>query len=229
MHFIKSIFEDKTDDETHKKLVRYSKGVFEGPKIKLKIVGKNVKINSSFHYVDEFYTFIFKKIMTSKIDISGSVIFNEDISNKIEELGLVVEQKVSSRGIYKIKFSGNIGIDELKELKKYKILFNYSSDDFSIKVKNSYPKPNKEFTYDFCKFGFSKEFLDCFLEEFLFDLENLEKEVLIEHKIEVFDVELPKKITDFETARLEAVRIGKVTREVFVDGLKKTTQKDFKV
>ena len=214
MHFIKEIFNNKINNQTHKKLIRYGKGVFQGPWLKLKIVGSKVNVSSTFHYVDEFYEFIFSKIFFEKIPVDISITYNEEISEKLLKLGVKNLQKTSRSGIFKFKFEAEMDLDLFKKLRQYKILFNLKNEIFSMRVKESYPKPNKDAVTNFCRFQFSKEFIEPFSKEFLFDLEHILKEVEISHTIEVEDVELPKKIVDFKQARIEAKRIGKVIRKI---------------
>ena len=214
MHFIEEIFNNRVNTQTHKKLIRYGKGVFEGPWLKLKIIGSKVNITSTFHYVDEFYEFIFSRVLFEKIPVDISIAYNEDISEELMEFGIKNLQKNSRSGIFKFKFEAEMDLNLFKKLRKYKILFNLKTEIFNMRVKDSYPKPNKDVVTNFCRFQFSKEFIEPFSKEFLFDLEHILKEVEISHTIEIEDVELPKKIVDFKQARIEAKRIGKIIRKI---------------
>ena len=59
------------------------------------------------------------------------------------------------------------------------------------------------------------------VEDFAFDVPKGFTKVLIAHSFDITDLEIPKEYEkDFVTARLHAIRRGKLIREIHLDGKK---------
>lgn len=232
MHYIKDIFASKATEHAHDKFVRYSKGVFVGPLLNVRLSKTNFKLSGSFHFVDEFLEYIAKAIGNKEVHVKGTLIWNSDLSVELASLGIKYSKVSKSRGIFKYQLENDVNIkDFVNVMGKYHLLINIKSEDISMTTKNSFPKPNKEFTADFCKLALPVEMAKEVLSEFAFDVKfDGIKTLKISHEIIVNDIKLPEDAPDFETARREARRIGNIKRVVEVNGEEpKTTEIDFNI
>ena len=87
MHYIKEIFKGKESEHAHSKFVRYSKGVFEGAKITIRVSKKNVKLYTSFHLVDEVLEVLGDFLTNKVVNIAGTLSWNKDLTPELEQLG----------------------------------------------------------------------------------------------------------------------------------------------
>ena len=219
-HYIKSIFKGEVDEHTHDKFIRYSKGEFVGPLIKIKVMKDKIKLNSSFHYCDELLVLISEEIGSKKCRIKGSLFWNEDLTKKLEAQGIKYIKAARSRGNYKYALDNVVKFKPFVDaMIPYKLLLSVKFGDVSLFTKNSFPKPNKEFGDNFCKVTLPVSMKDKVLREFAFDVEEDVKEVSIRHTIFIDGIEVPK-VENFEEARKLAKRKGSIKREVTVKGEK---------
>lgn len=220
MHYVKDIFQDKVTEHAHNKFVRYSKGDFVGPLITVKKTKANIKIAASFHFVDELLILISKTLKNQTVHIKGTLVWNEDLSEKLSKLGIKYSKVTKSRGIFKYVLENDVNItDFVDAMNDYHLLVTIKHEEVSLTTKSSFPKPNKEFTGDFCKATFPVSMEKTILEEFAFDVKEPKlKQVQIKHRILVDDIVLPEDTSDFEVARREAKRVGEIERSVSVNG-----------
>ena len=101
MHYIKDLFEGKKTEHAHNKFVRYSKGNFVGALIQIKFQRRGIRFNSSFHLVDELLELAKEVLGNDLVHIKGSVIWNKDLSDKFNQLGIKYLKVLKSRGIFK--------------------------------------------------------------------------------------------------------------------------------
>lgn len=219
MHFVKDIFEEKDTEHAHNKFVRYSRGHFVGPLMKIKISKMGVKIYGSFHFVDELLMLIADFLGDKKIYVSGSLIWNRDLSGELAKHGIKYSKIKKSRGIFTYIIENEVNIKSFVDsMKGYNLLLNIKLDEISYVTKSKFPKPNKEITSDFCKAKFPASMTKKILSEFAFDVTKKNpKDIVISHEIIVEDIDLPK-VENFEMARRLAKRIGVIKRKVVVDG-----------
>lgn len=221
MHYIKDIFEKKVTPHSHDKFVRYSKGDFIGPLLKIKVSKTEVKLSTSFHFIDELLILLSEVLNDNMVHVKGSLIWNQDLSPDMAKLGIKYSKVTKSRGIFKYQLENDVPFKQFVEtMNNYNVLVSLKTDEVSLTTKSSFPKPNKEFTADFCKAVFPLKMLDRILEEFAFDVKDKKKvkDVNISHRIKVEDIILPSDAPDFETARREAKRVGKLDRVISVNG-----------
>ncbi len=214
MHYIKDIFENIESKHAHDKFVRYSRGKFVGPLMKIKIASSGIKISGSFHFVDELLILLADYLGNKVVHMKGSLVWNQDLTPKLANLGIMYSKVSKSRGIFKYTLENEINIkDFVDNMIDYNILVNIKEKDSSLVTKNAFPKPNKEFTADFCKASFPISFKNRILEEFAFDIEdkNSIKDIIITHEIIINDLEIPQ-IDNFEDARRLAKRKGTIKR-----------------
>lgn len=220
MHYIKDIFEKKNTQHAHDKLIRYSRGVFTGPLLKVKFSKNEIKLNTSFHIVDEIYLMIANWIKNEKVEIEGLISWNKDLTDKFSKVGLKYLKVSKLRGIFKYTLKNEVEFLEFINIfSKFHLLVSFKTKDgISVTTKLAFPKPSKPIIANFCKISLPIEFKELILKEFLFDVnipKNL-KSVLISNKILIDDIILPP-IEDFEIARRDAKKIGKIIREVEVN------------
>ena len=103
MHYLKDLFNNKENKHTHLKFIRYSKGNFTGPIINLKITANFVKLNSSFHIVDELLEIFSKIIKNQKVSIKGSLSWNHNLDEELAKNGIKYLKVIKSRGIFNYK------------------------------------------------------------------------------------------------------------------------------
>ena len=230
MHFIKDLFEKNQTEHLHNKFIRYSKGNFVGPLLKIKFTKNDVKIYASFHFTDELLSMCADILGNDPVHVKGSLVWNQDLAPQLAELGIMYSKVSKSRGIFKYTLENDVPLqDFVKSMGGYHVLLTIKEEGLSYVTKSSLPKPNKEFGADFCKVTLPQSHAKKVMEEFAFDVKCTAKQIEIEHKIEVTDIELPENITDFDKARREAKRVGTIVRKVIVDGEETETSQDFKV
>lgn len=231
MHYIKDIFQGNTTQHAHEKFVRYSKGHFVGPLITIKQTPSGTKVGTSFHLVDELLHLITEVIGNERVHVTGSIVWNSDLSDELLKLGIKYSKVTKARGIFKYVLDNDVAFkDFVDAMCNYNILVNLKHPKVSIACKSSFPKPNKEFGADFCKCLFPKDMDSRLFEEFAFDIEKqTPKEVIIKHTIEVDDIKLPQDVASFEEARRLATREGMLIRHISVDKEEKETSTRFSV
>lgn len=231
MHYVKDIFEGKETQHAHNKFIRYSKGKFVGPLLKIKFSKSGVKVNGSFHFVDEFLFLIAEILDNREVHIKGSLVWNQDLTEQLAKLGIMYSKVTKSRGIFKYVLENDVKFrDFVETMSGYNLLVTVKEPEVSLVSKASFPKPNKEFTADFCKTNFPADFASRIMEEFAFDIDAKNvKQIEIKHEIFVEDIELPD-VDNFEEARILAKRVGTIKRYITFDGSEeKVTEIKFKV
>lgn len=228
---MKDVFEGVKTEHAHNKFVRYSKGFFVGPLIKIKQTPSGTKVNTSFHLVDELLHLIAEVIGNEVVHVKGSVVWNSDLSEELAKLGIKYSKVTKARGIFKYVLDNDVKFkDFVDAMCNYNILVTLKHPKVSIVSKSSFPKPNKEFGADFCKCLFPKEMNSRIFEEFAFDIEEENpKDVAIEHHIEVNNIKLPEDAATFEEARRLATREGNIKRKITVNKKPKETEMKFSV
>lgn len=222
MHYIKDIYENKVTDHAHQKFVRYSKGTFVGPLIKIKVTKATVKLSASFHFVDELLLMLADVIGDRVIHIKGFLIWNTDLSSDLAKLGIKYSKVTKSRGIFKYVIDNDVNIKHFVEaFNRYHVLISVKSEDISFVTKSAFPKPNKPFSHDFCKVSFPGTYAKKLLADFAFDVkvENI-KDFYAEHEIIIDEINIPTADT-FDEARRLAKRIGTLKRTITVNGNQK--------
>ena len=213
MNFIKKIFENKIDDLVHKQFTRFSKGQFERALITIK-KSKNLTIKTSYEFSNDFVDLIAQNTK-EKLQVTGKIISLKDLEPKIE----VKYQKKGKNFISEINTT--MEPEQLKRLyedfKDQHLFLTIKSKEFSLKTKTSIPKPGREVKDDFCKLTLPLKFLD----EFLFDVHQDFKEAKIKHTYIIEEIIIPKEYkNNFQLARLNAKRKGKIIREIILNGKK---------
>lgn len=219
MHYIKDIFNKNNTEHAHNKFIRYSKGVFVGPLLEVKLSKTQVKLKASFHFVDELLYLLAEVLGNKQVHIVGTLVWNTDLNEDLGKLGIKYAKVSKSRGIFKYDLDNDVAMKDFMDLMgKYHVLATIKTEEVSFVTKTSFPKPNKGFAADFCKVTLPGNFAKKFTEDFLFDVnEKNIKDVSIQHEIIVEDIELPN-IDDFDKARRLAKRVGTIKRTIAING-----------
>ena len=171
MHFIKDLFEKNQTEHLHNKFIRYSKGNFVGPLLKVRFSKKDIKVYASFHYTDELLQMVASILGNKQIHIKGTLVWNQDLAPALAKLGIIHSKVSKSRGIFKYTLENDVPLqDFVNEMGNYHLLINIKEGDLSYVTKTSLPKPNKEFGADFCKVTFPASLTKKVMSEFAFDV-----------------------------------------------------------
>jgi hypothetical protein len=232
MHYIKDLFNENNTEHLHNKFIRYSRGDFLGPLLKLKFTKANVKVYASFHFTDELLSIFADKLDDREVRAKGTILWNKDLAPEFEQLGIKFAKVSKARGIFKYAIDNDVVLKDLVTLmNKYYVLLNVKEDGLTYSTKKALPKPNKEFGADFCKLTLPGDMKDLIIDEFAFDLENREKvkQIEISHNIKITNIALPEGEEDFEIARRQAKRVGTIERVLTVDGEENLSQREIRV
>ena len=232
MNFIKNIFENKIDDETHRQFKRFSKGNFENRAVLEMNVGKGLKIKTSFEYANGFARFLATKI-EGKVYVIGGIITTKDIK---DGLGFEIANVKQFAGVKTYQLDTLISKEDLlRVMDKFPdavFCLTFSTDYGSIKTKvktPKAPKPGKgddeDVKANYCVFTTINLEL---LKEFAFDVKDNFKKFKAVHDFVIEQLVVPKEYeNDFEKARVNAKRKGKLIRKLDVDGKISTTEINF--
>ena len=221
IYFIKKIFKDKIDDETHSQFVRFSKGIFDSKAIINVSRNGKIKISSSFEMANDLV--IFAAFLAKKMNVSG-IVFSR---NELE--GIKGGKK---KGLFVSSFDEEMGFEKLSEIAKkaYSMLLDCSAPGINLKIKKKLPRPSTKsadkVNDKFCVMELDIKFWPSVRDEFLFDLPEGKKNRII-NKYEINEIIIPKGETDYEKIRVLAKRKGKLTRKASVDGKELVQEKQF--
>ena len=200
MNFIKKIFMNVSDEEVHRQLARFGKGVYDKKALVSIKKRKNLAVKTSFEFCNDLVGLIAENAK-GEINVSGVILMFKEFKFK--------EFDVSKRGkVYKcdieLKCSGKELLDICDLFKEGWLLFNLKIDNF-------------------CSASFDANFKD----EFAWDVKDF-KDLKIIHKYEIRNISIPKEYEkDFAKARAYAKREGKIFRELDIDGRKSFSEKEF--
>jgi len=209
MNFIKKIFSGKIDESVHKQFIRFGKGEYRRRSLLSIWKTKNVKIKSSFEFVNDFVLFVaglhdftFNGVMWSKEQIPGLK-------------GVKKEGKI----VYNISNFTSSQIKEIAHLVHY-FLLNVDGPGIKLRIKSKIPKPGKsENKVDdkFCQLEIEEKYYAAAKADFFWDLPECKK-ASVEHTFIVKDIVTPKGETDYAKIRELAKRKGKIVRIANIDG-----------
>ena len=233
MNFIKKLFEDKPDDECHRQLKRYGKGIYEDKALlDINKSKKNVKIKSSFEFAYDFVKLLAATIK-DRTKVTGVIITTKDISNELSFHPAGISQFA---GVKSIKVDNELSKDDiLKSIANHPdalFLLSFSTDYGSLKTKPKSPraakpsnKEGEEAKADFCTF-ITADFM--LLEDFVFESRQNFKHAFIKHKLEINEVVYPEEYeNDFAKIRELGKRTGIITREAIIEGNKIISKHNF--
>ncbi len=224
-NFIKDIVEGRIDDWTHRKFVRYSLGEFEKEQFIIKVSGSGVQIKAGYEYLDSIFK-LMADLVDSDVSLNGVIQTTKDIFGELKEIGIEPE-KVTGK---KYTINSTITKDQFKKLveklSNYYLLLNLKSGDYSVSSKKSLPKPGN-LGEKFLTAKFPVKDLKTVKDTYLFDANaDKFKEAVIKHRYIIDSIDVDEKLvkSDPEKSRLEAKRVGRIIREITIDGKAETKE-----
>jgi len=201
---IGKIFSGEVDEDVHLNFVRFGKGTY-GRRFLLSFNrGKKIKIRGSFEWANDFVDFV-KEIKDVKF--SGNILSKEKIEGK--------KGKKNSKGyIYEISESSIKGFESA-----YCYLLNVVDDEIVLKIKKKLPKPGKsekKIDDKFCSLDLDVKYWDKVKEVFFWDVPECKK-ALIEHELDINEIEMPSGVDDPVEIRKLAKRKGVIKRKIIID------------
>jgi len=247
MHFLKNlvqtpILENPAENHIniHRHFYRYSKGDFIGPALKITKTKSKITLKGSFEYEDFIQELVTKTNSENNINIKGILIAGNDVSNLISNLGLnwVLKRSTGKTINYKASVMEEISkevllecIEKFRETSYLLLSFNINPT-CKVTTKNKIPQPSKKKVEEddldkrvqFCNgvMGNNEKFenliVEFALEDFKNDLPSKWKDIELTNTYKINEIELPKNQKDSVLLRILAIRKGKITRTVNVDG-----------
>tara|TARA_Y100000310_G_C20623794_1_gene784741 strand:+ start:315 stop:971 length:657 start_codon:yes stop_codon:yes gene_type:complete len=215
--FIKKIFEDNIDEEVRGQFKRFGKGNYERRFLIKYNKTKKLKVQSSFEFANDFVGFVNEG---KDLEFSGKIFSREELD---------IDEKPKKKGsslVYEISKSSIKDFD-----KAYCYLLDVDSEEISLKIKKSLPKPGKsaeKIDDKFCTMQLDMSYFDRVKGDFFWDVPD-GKKVIIEHTVSISDIEIPPDEKDPVMMREKAVRKGKLIRKIDVDGKEIVKEKEFEI
>ncbi|WXG41367.1 MAG: hypothetical protein WED07_11480 [Candidatus Freyarchaeum deiterrae] len=145
MHFLTMIINNQVDDEIHRRFVKFSTGVFDGPKILVNVKKKVVNFKASFDYQDFVLEFVIKRAPSADCSVKGNIFSSQDFSSELDMLGTKMKK---STAVYKAAVNTTVTSEELRDLyasigDKSTLLLSIkpSSGSWKLVMKANFPKP----------------------------------------------------------------------------------------
>ncbi|MFX1239375.1 MAG: hypothetical protein ACFE8P_16865 [Promethearchaeota archaeon] len=247
MHFLTELIESpilkepaKNHKNIHRHFYRYSKGEFIGPALKITKTNTRITLKGSFEYEDLIQEITLTTIPENEVEIKGVLITGSNISDMISNLGLDWNLKRSSGKTinYKSDIIDKINrenllqiIEKFRETSYLLISFNLNPT-CKVTTKSRIPQPSKKKVEEddinkriqFCTGIINntersiKSIINFALGDFKLDLPKKWKNITIMNNYIITDIIIPKEIQNSSLMRIMAVRKGKITRIVDVDG-----------
>jgi len=213
MNYIKKIFENKTDETVHQRLIRYGKGEYENSSMEV-TKSKELKIKGTFEFSNDLFATIAENIK-EEAEVNGSLIAARDFENELS-FGLLSYRKKKGANVGEVE--AKLTPEQIKEVyDKFKnnfILLNVKSSDYSLSVGKKLPKPGGKVKENFCSATMPAELLG----EFVWETKEFKKAIM-KHIFIINELIVPKEYeNDDAMARIMAKRKGKVKRVLEIDG-----------
>jgi hypothetical protein len=230
INFIKNVSEKKVDPFTHHEFVRYSIGSFDKEPFTIQ-VGKNIKIQSGFEYVNTFCRFL-ASIATTNIEIGGAIPTAKDVLKILQDAGLKVTQdkRFGKKGaIYNVQ--GSLTPQKTTQLLNSLLgcytLLDLTDGSRSMKVKKKETPKLGSPSEKFVTVVLPLSDLPKIIAEFLFDQKvTTFSSVQVLQTYEIVEIKVDEKLVlvEPERARTEALRKGRIIRRVIIDGKESKTE-----
>ncbi|RMF54794.1 hypothetical protein D6745_04120 [Candidatus Woesearchaeota archaeon] len=230
LNFIKNAINNRIDEFTHKKFVRYGVGEFEKEPFEVRKGKSSFTVKTGPEYFDVLEHFFIENIK-SETTAKGKIIAQKDVIGVYKKFG-IKPVKMTSNG-KKSEFSHTFSNEELKnffeELKDCFVLCDLASGKNTLKMKKSLGKPGKPME-NFCSAKLDISLFDKFKEEFAWDAGDFNN-LIIKHTYIIKELIIDDRLVEEDPARarLEAKRKGIIIREIDVDGKKIVKEHEFLV
>lgn len=223
-NFIRGLVEEKNNEEVHNAFVRYSIGEFQREPFIVKLK-KEVVIYAGFEYLNFLHLFCAENLKED-VEISGIIESVRDLSEILGKMGIKFseERRFGKSGSKFALEKQKLAISSYKklvqELFKEYLLFDVFYTGGGLKVKKKTTPKLGSPTDKFITVRLPIAFLKAVKEDYLFDVTGDFKEVTIEHKYNIKQINIDQKLLqkDANLARREALRKGEILRKVIVDG-----------
>jgi hypothetical protein len=239
-----SILEDPANKHMniHRHFYRYSKGDFIGPALKITKTSAKLTMKGTHEYEDLIMELIGKSMPNSQPDfeIKGKLITGSDLQDTISNLGLnwVLKKSTGQTKNYKATILDQINKNQLLQAvdtfraNSYLLISFVVSPNCKITTKKNIPQPSKKKIEDddvskriqFCSGVLSntdanlKMVLDLTVPDFITEIPNKWKSLIIFNNYKINEIEVPKNIKDSRLLRIMAIRKGKMFRSLDIDG-----------
>ncbi|MHA1506838.1 MAG: hypothetical protein ACTSR0_06650 [Candidatus Asgardarchaeia archaeon] len=236
MHYTTKIVKNIVDENLHNSLVKFGKGEFDGPKVYVKVYGKDVILKSSLSYEGILGKAFILCLDEQKLEVSGKIVFLKKPDEKVsKEYGIELKFKGN-------RYEGSISC-EMERDEAYRLyeelhewcymLLNLKVKDYKrykLTTKKRLPNVKNMFDVEFCSCRTKKEnrVIDFILEEIIPDFKKEFKEsydgeieFILSNGFLVRELILPedyKRIPPKEL-RLKALRRGTLVRTLSIKGI----------
>ncbi len=229
--FIQKIYEKKTDFYSHLQFEKYSRGIFKDKAI---VQAKKSKDGFSFvttsEYANEFVRACAEELGDEKAKVEGVIIS----TNKLPP-NIIYKSISQFMGVKKYAIEGELTGKEIiqicDDIPRAFIALSFSTDQSELKIKQKAPKSAKPGSsskdgpkVDFCKL---KTKNPDFAKKLFFDVSDF-KNAEVKHNFEINDIDSDPNEKDPIKMREGAIRLGKIVRNLNVDGVDKTYNFDLK-
>lgn len=243
LHFISKIALGKPDEAVHWRLIKYSKGQFEGGVIEARVKGNSLTIGGSPEYEDLVGGILAEHAPDQfEFIVSGTIRSSKDQSDLLKSIGLGAEMKQKKgKERYEAKFA-----DKTIPAKTLRDIYSKLMDDcnilltakpvsggkeWSMSTKKDYPRQStkgelKAPDTEFCRavLPVTEEIMKGVLSTVIPDLKNefqtTFKQLRVANSYRINEIVLPdeQENLDFGKIRIKAMRKGVLTRKIEVDG-----------
>jgi hypothetical protein len=236
MNFIRLIAQNKVDSTVHHAFTRYGPGEFVKEDFIAKKSGKNLKIWGGFEYTNVLLKFV-ASLCKGEVSLKGTIPTTRDVGSELKSLGVDFEEKrrFGKKG-KKYEINATISADKVRKLIdklfEFYLMLDLKCDNYALKVKKKETPKIGAPTDKFVTATVSKDDIDKFVDEFLFDTDVKDfKQCVIKHTYKITDIIVDDKLAknDPLKARLEAKRKGIIIRSVDVDGTEMKKEYKFEV
>lgn len=252
MHFTSKLALGKADETVHRRLVKYSKGEFEGPAIEVSVKGKTIAVNGGPEYEDLIGSILVNHAPDQlEFRVSGGMKCTVDESEVLGNAGLGIKtSRKKGKSTYEAKFSDNLIAaktlrDIYSKLVTTCLLFltvkpASGGKEWSMTTKKDYPRPSpkgepKGSGTDFCKAilpasdKLAEDVLSEVVPDFRGEIKGPFKQLKVENLYKISEVVLPEgnERLGFTEIRLKAKKKGVLVRKATVDGRELTKETQF--
>ncbi len=230
MNFIRAIFENKPDEDVHRQFKRFGKGIFENRAAVELTIGKQLKVKTTFEYVNWFVKLLADTI-NNRCHVSGGIITTKDLRNVS---GIEFSNVKQFAGVKTYMLDCDIKKEDLIKLlydfPDAVFCLSFSTDYGALKTKVKSPKsakPGKEgdIKVNYCTFT-TRDL--GFVSEFAFDVDLGFKNLRVSHDFIIREFAVSEEYKNNpEMVRVYAKRRGKIVRKIAADGREIVKETEF--
>ncbi len=261
-HYLVELIQNPKIDEPaeaapaiHKHFTRFSRGIFDGPIIKMRRTSNKITVWCSYEYEDLALKLALKSIKSDTVTVKGSVISGVNFSSLCDKLGLekawYPTKNTGKTQNFTTKLTSAVTIAKktLEELidkgeRSLYFLLNITTTDPEIKLttKAKPPRPSNKgpdkvspaTKVKFCSVKLPNTpeniawIMDAAFADFKDEIPDKWKSILLENSYNIVDLEFPKKKMSSRNIRLQTVRSGTLNRVLEVDSQTHTNSIEFR-